>query len=156
MKNLQIKSQRGLGVIDLLIVLVVFSLLAALAVPAFSSFVDRSKVTAAIGDIGAIALRIETFRLNHDDQLPESLVQLDMGVPMDPWGNEYQYAIIPAQGSGKLGLRMAGETDSLNTDYDLYSIGSDSHSEGPEEGIVSFDDIVRAKNGAFIGLAEGI
>ena len=151
MNKFSIRGQLGLGVIDLMIVLVVFSLLAALAVPAFNSFVDRSKVTAAIGDIGSISVQIETFCLKNNDQLPDTLVQLDKGIPMDPWGREYRYVKIPSAGSG---IRIAGESEPLNTDYDLYSTGGDGFSEGPVDGRVSMDDIVRAKNGAYIGLVE--
>jgi general secretion pathway protein G len=154
MKTLRLKVQLGLGVIDMMIVLVIFSLLAALAVPAFTSFVDRAKVTAAIGDIGSISVQIETYRLKHDDQLPASLLELDMGIPMDPWGHEYKYRSVPEAGSGKKSLRMQGGLHPLNTDYDLYSFGGDGPANARTDGTVSSGLIVRAKNGAFVGLVE--
>jgi general secretion pathway protein G len=41
----------------------------------------------------------------------------------------------------------------INSDYDLYSMGEDGKSQDPLTAKVSRDDIVRASNGGFIGLA---
>ncbi|MFV2061167.1 MAG: prepilin-type cleavage/methylation domain-containing protein, partial [Gammaproteobacteria bacterium] len=42
----------------------------------------------------------------------------------------------------------------LNTDYDLYSRGKDGASTPPLSAPVSQDDVLRANNGGFIGLAS--
>lgn len=42
----------------------------------------------------------------------------------------------------------------LNTDYDLYSMGPDGRSVSPLTAKASRDDIIRANNGGFIGVAE--
>ena len=42
----------------------------------------------------------------------------------------------------------------LNSDYDLYSMGLDGESKKPLSAKVSQDDILRALDGAFVGLAE--
>jgi general secretion pathway protein G len=42
----------------------------------------------------------------------------------------------------------------LNTDFDLYSVGRDGESVPPLSAAKSRDDVVRAANGAFIGLAS--
>lgn len=44
----------------------------------------------------------------------------------------------------------------LNTDYDLYSMGPDGKSQTPLTAKASRNDIVRAKNGAFIGWAADL
>jgi general secretion pathway protein G len=41
----------------------------------------------------------------------------------------------------------------LNSDYDLYSMGEDGESVPPLTAKQSRDDIIRANNGGFIGLA---
>jgi general secretion pathway protein G len=41
----------------------------------------------------------------------------------------------------------------LNSDYDLYSTGQDGDSQSPLKAKVSRDDIIRANDGAYIGLA---
>jgi general secretion pathway protein G len=51
-------------------------------------------------------------------------------------------------------LRKDGKLNPLNTDFDLYSLGRDGESRETLNARPSRDDIVRANNGAFIGLAE--
>jgi general secretion pathway protein G len=77
-----------------------------------------------------------------------------MDVPRDPWGRPYVYLNIRAAGPGNSGLRKDGKLNPLNTDFDLYSCGKDGDSIGPLSAKASRDDIVRANNGAFIGLGE--
>jgi general secretion pathway protein G len=42
----------------------------------------------------------------------------------------------------------------LNTDYDLYSMGKDGKTKGPLTAKDSHDDVIRANDGRFIGLAS--
>ncbi len=42
----------------------------------------------------------------------------------------------------------------LNTDFDLYSMGPDGKSKPPLTVKVSDDDIIRANDGRFIGIAK--
>jgi general secretion pathway protein G len=51
------------------------------------------------------------------------------------------------------GLRKDGELVPLNTDFDLYSLGPDGVSALALPAAPSHDDVVRAGNGAYIGLA---
>lgn len=144
----------GVGLLDLLVALVVFSLLAALAVPAYTGMVNRGRVAGAIGDVGSIAVQIERFAVNNNDRLPANLNELLMDIPKDPWGNDYQYLNIRAAGPGNGPFRKDGNLNPINTDFDLYSMGADGASAGPLSAKKSRDDIVRANNGAFIGLGE--
>ena len=41
----------------------------------------------------------------------------------------------------------------LNSDYDLYSMGADGKSSSPINAKNSLDDIIRASNGSYVGLA---
>jgi general secretion pathway protein G len=61
---------------------------------------------------------------------------------------------IVAAGPGNGDCRKDGKPNPLNSDYDLYSMGADGDSMGPLSATASRDDIVRANNGAFIGLGE--
>ena len=81
----------GVGLLDLIITVVIFSLFVALAVPAYNNFANRGRVAGAIGDVGSLALAIERFSVNNNDRLPNTLNELPMDIPLDPWGNEYQY-----------------------------------------------------------------
>ena len=145
---------KGFGLLELMITLVIASLLLSLAIPAYDGYVDRAKNSKACGDIGIIAIEIERFRLRNNDRIPLSLGEMGVEVPVDPWGRDYEYVNIPAAGLGAGGLRKDGKLNPLNTDFDLYSRGKDGNSTGPLSAEASRDDIVRANNGAFIGLGE--
>jgi general secretion pathway protein G len=154
MHSQRLRAPKGFGLMELMIVLVVVGLLAALALPAYSGFIDRARVKRAIGDIGSMHIKLEEFRIKNNDQLPVSLNELNMDVPMDPWDQPYVYLNIQAAGPAAGGLRKDGKLNPLNTDFDLYSLGADGSSAGPLSAKASRDDIVRANNGAFIGLGE--
>jgi len=148
------RRENGFGLIDLMVALVVMALLAALAVPAYTGMVNRGRVSGAIGDIGSIAVAVERFAVNNNDRLPATLAELNVDIPLDPWGNEYVYLNIRAAGPGVGGFRKDGNLNPLNTDFDLYSRGADGETAGSLSAAKSRDDIVRANNGAFIGLGE--
>jgi general secretion pathway protein G len=152
----QIRSRYadGFGLIDLIVTLVIASLLIALAVPAYNGFVDRAKVAKAIGDIGGLSVEIDRFSTNNEDRFPDTLAELPINIPRDPWGNEYQYLNIRAAAPGKGQFRKDGKLNPLNSDFDLFSVGKDGGFAGPLSAKKSRDDIVRANNGAFIGLGE--
>jgi general secretion pathway protein G len=154
MKHLVARPSKGFGLLDLMVSLVVFSLLIALAVPTYTQFVDRAKNAAAVGDIGSLAVEIGRFSVNNNDRLPATLDELPMEVPLDPWGNEYQYLNIRTAGPGNGAFRKDGNLNPLNSDFDLYSAGADGESAGPLSASKSRDDIVRANNGSFLGLGE--
>jgi len=145
---------KGIGLLDLMVTLVIASLLVSIALPSYDSFATRAKVAAAIGDIGKLSLAIESHRLRHNDRIPMSLDELGVQVPLDPWGQPYEFLNIPAAGNGNGALRKDGSLNPLNTDFDLYSRGKDGESAGPLSAMKSRDDILRANNGAFIGLGE--
>lgn len=46
-----VRSQRGFTLLELMIVVAIAAILAAIAVPAFDSFVDRNRLTAATNDV---------------------------------------------------------------------------------------------------------
>lgn len=137
-----------------MVVLVIASLLVSLAVPSFSAYTERAKVARAVGDIGSLGLAIDKFRLNNDDRIPLSLAELGVAISDDPWGRPYEFVNIGVAGPGVGGLRKDGKLNPLNTDFDLYSRGKDGDSMGPLNAKASRDDVVRANNGAFIGLGE--
>ena len=137
-----------------MVTLAVASLLAMISFPAYTTFVNRAKVAAGIGDISRISLSVEQFRLNNENKMPASLAEIAMVVPLDPWGRPYQFLDAQAAGPGKGALRKDGKLNPLNTDFDLYSMGKDGGSKLPLSAEVSRDDIVRASNGAYFGLAS--
>jgi general secretion pathway protein G len=71
---------------------------------------------------------------------------------MDPWGRPYRYLELSAANPGD--VRRDKNLVPINTDFDLYSVGKDGETVTPLTAQKSRDDVVRANNGAFIGLAE--
>ncbi|MDH5500780.1 MAG: prepilin-type cleavage/methylation domain-containing protein [Gammaproteobacteria bacterium] len=144
----------GFGLFDLMVTVVIVCMLATLAVPAYDRAVRRAHVAKAVGDISSLALAIEQFRLNNDNRMPASLLELGIDIPLDPWGRPYAYLNIQTAPPGSGSLRKDGKLNPLNSDFDFYSRGRDGLSKLPLNARESRDDIVRANNGAFIGLAE--
>ena len=148
------KRANGFGLVELVVVLVISTLLLSISLPAYNGYAQRARITSAIGDISGLSLEIEKFRLKNNGRIPATLDELGTVIPNDPWGQPYEFLNIPAAGPGKGGLRKDGRLNPLNTDFDLYSIGKDGESAGPLSAKASRDDVVRANNGAFIGLGE--
>ena len=132
------RKRAGFSLVEVLIVLAIIALVAALVGPRIFAQLDRSKVRAASVQISALrsalgTLRLEIGRYPTDDEGLELLVRadpqtvtgwygpyLDDGVPMDPWGRPYIY-VAPAQPDGEpqvLSLGADGEPggEGLNAD----------------------------------------
>jgi len=154
MMDRRIDRIKGFGLIELMITLVIASLLLSIAVPAYDRYVDRAREARAIGDIGAISIEIGKFQLRNNNALPDTLGELGIDIPLDPWDVPYEYLNIATAGAGNGAFRKDKNLNPLNSDFDLYSSGEDRDSKGPLSAIASRDDIIRANNGAFIGLAE--
>ena len=149
MKN----APQGFTLIELVLTMIVAGMLAAIAVPVYNGVVQRARIAAAIGDMGEIHLALEKFLTSDNGPLPANLAAVGMDTKTDPWGNPYQYLNIEA-GANPGAVRKDRNLVPLNTDYDLYSKGKDGSSRPPLTARASRDDIVRAGNGAYFGLAE--
>lgn len=136
--------------IELMIAAIVLALLTSVALPSYRSYVDRARVSRAIADMKQIEMNVERF-VTRNGNHPASLA--DMGtVPTDPWGNAYRYLRMEGASVGQ--VRKDHAQHPLNTDYDLYSMGPDGQSTSPLTAAKSRDDIVRARNGSFLGKAS--
>ena len=134
--------------IELLLVLVILGILASLGVPQYQKALDLARVAKAIGDIEAIQVELSSL-----DSLPTSLAAVNRATYNDPWDRPYVY--LKLEGSKSNGkARKDHFLVPLNSDYDLYSMGKDGASSPPLTAKASADDIIRANNGGFIGLAE--
>lgn len=129
-------DNKGFTLIEIMVVVVILGILAALIVPRIMSRPDEARVGKAKADLNAISSALELYRLDNfsyptTDQGLEALVKQPSSEPLpknwkeggylertpsDPWGNPYQYL-------------MPGE----HGEYDLYSWGADGHPGG--EGI---------------------
>lgn len=128
--------------------------LTGIAVPAYLDSLDRARNARAMGEISMIGNEIHLYQV-YKGNLPNNLAEVDKGDILDPWGNPYEYLNIAGGGKGAAGkARKDKFLVPLNSDYDLYSKGKDGNSVAPLTAKDSWDDIVRANDGAYIGLGS--
>ena len=143
----------GLTLIELLIAFLIVGLLSAVAVPSYRAYVDRVETELVVSCMRQIEIAIDRFYVENQ-RLPDNLdeVSLPGDCRTDPWGNAFRYLKLAGK-KGKGGNRKDRNENPLNSDYDLYSMGRDGKTNQSLRPKVSHDDIIRARNGAYIGLA---
>lgn len=142
---------RGFTLVELLIALTIAGLLAAVALPAYTAYVERARTQTVLADLAAMQTLLTRFQLDNG-AFPERLDQVGWS-KNDPWGTPYGY--LRMQGANPGATRKDRNLVPINTDFDLYSAGPDRRSAAPLTAQHSRDDIVRAANGRYIGSAEG-
>ncbi|MFO1351202.1 MAG: prepilin-type N-terminal cleavage/methylation domain-containing protein [Gammaproteobacteria bacterium] len=146
-----LKRHRGLTLVELLIAGAILALLVAIAMPAYTGYRDRLCVQQAIGDIMEMELMIQR-NFTKTFNFPETLVEVGLDGKRDCWNRPYEYLKIAGK-KGKGGNRKDRNENPLNSDYDLYSVGKDGQTNQSLRPKVSQDDIIRAHDGGYIGLA---
>ena len=166
------RAEAGFTLIELLVVLVILGLLAALAGPRVIGYLGGAKSDTARLQVENFKSALDLYRLDTGtypttQQGLGALVRNPGSVagwkgpyidspnlPVDPWGNPYQYLAIdisPAPNRGS--VRKDKNLNPLNSDFDLYSMGKDGESVEPLTAKKSHDDVIRANDGSFVGLA---
>jgi general secretion pathway protein G len=148
-----IARQDGLTVVELAIAMALIATLAAIALPVYVDVTEGARIARAIADIKVLESEISLFE-QQTGGLPTSLAEIGRGALKDPWDNVYEYLNFAAAGAkGKGQVRKDRFLVPLNSTYDLYSKGKDGASQPPLTAKASRDDIVRANDGGYVGLA---
>jgi general secretion pathway protein G len=143
MERRKIKGEKGFTLIEILVVVIIIGLLAALVGPKLFGKVSAAKQSAAKAQIELFGTALDTFRLDVGryptaEEGLKALREKPSGVegwqgpylpkeiPIDPWGTPYVY-------------KSPGE----HGDYDLISYGLDKveGGEGENQDIVSWKDV---------------
>jgi general secretion pathway protein G len=135
-----------------MVAVVLVGVLAAIAMPYYGDWRNRVKTVQAQNDIIGTEALVETY-VAMNKGLPASLANLPRAPTLDPWGQPYVYYNIETNGIGH--ARKDHALNPLNTDYDLYSIGPDGVTKPQITQHDSLDDVIRASNGGYVGLASG-
>jgi len=152
-------NRKAFTLIEVLLIVAIIGTLLALMVPSYTNLLEKARTNRAITDIVKISRELDDF-LTDNGSLPETLEELNQNSkPLnltDPWGNPYEYLVI--LGKKKNEIQGKWRKDRflipINTDYDLYSLGKDEESSAPLTAHASWDDIVRASDGDYFGLAH--
>lgn len=143
---------RGFTLIEIIVSVAIVGILAGIAIPLYSGYINQARNESAISDIQAISLKITGYYADNTNY-PASLAEVGYATYLDPWGNPYQYLNIQtAKNQGS--MRKDRFLVPINSDYDLYSMGPDGQSKSPLTAKVSRDDIIRANDGAYVGPAS--
>ncbi len=132
--------------------------LVAIVIPVYQHYVDKAASARTIAEVRMLDSEIKGYE-NSYEGLPDTLAQVGRGNFLDYWGTPYEYMNITCQvvSQGKCNASQGARKDHflvpLNSDFDLYSKGADGDSKAPLTAQASWDDIVRANDGAFVGLA---
>ncbi len=148
------KYSLGFSVLEIAVVLIIVSLMISITVPAFDYLVDTAKVEKTEVKMEELVSGIDDY-FDTNGVYPDTLAEVFGTTPLDEWGNPYQYLRIDGgSNAGKGKIRKDKNLVPINSDYDFYSMGPDGKSASPLTSALSKDDIVRGRNGDFLGLAE--
>jgi general secretion pathway protein G len=148
------RRANGFTLIEVMLVVALVGILAMIAVPTYVSYIGDREITETITDIRDLEKEIELFKLEWR-QYPSDLSALGLADLEDPWGNPYQYLNLTDGSPGTAGkARKDKFLVPINSSYDLYSMGPDGASVAPLTAAASRDDIVRANDGGFVGVAS--
>ncbi len=144
---------RGFTTVVLLIAIAIVAITSAVALPFYDAYAERAERSQAAADLMRIDMADERFSMQNFN-FPDSLADIGLNGLLDPWGQPYAYLRIDGGGNVQGQVRKDRNLNPINSDFDLYSVGPDGRSVAPLTARNSRDDIVRAGNGSFFGVAE--
>lgn len=146
------RRSRGFTLLEIIIVISIISILSTIGSILYVGHLERARVYSAIQTLTAMSMELQDYGID-SGSYPQSLNDLGYGNLLDPWGSPYRYLNISTANRGQ--MRKDRFLVPINSDFDLYSMGKDGNSKPPLNAKFSRDDIIRANDGQYIGMAEG-
>jgi general secretion pathway protein G len=129
-------AARAFTLIELLLVLVILGVLAAIVVPKFSGRTEQARQTAAQSQIATFGTALDAFEVDTGaypkgkNGLQDLVAQprdalnwkgpyLKGEIPLDPWGNPYVYECPGKNNPAGYDLMSAGPDGRINTEDDI-------------------------------------
>ena len=126
----RVSHQRGLTLAEIIVVITLLSVVAAILFGSLSGILDESKGDAARLSIKQLEQSLETYKIRpkNGNKYPKSLEDAskfmkNSKVPMDPWGQPFVYST----------------SSSCGKPYEIISIGADGQ-RGGDDDISSCED----------------
>lgn len=81
-------KKSGFTLVEILIVVVILGILAAIVIPQFTSASTEAKESALVSNLQAVRSQIELYKIHHNDNLPGSQASNDFTVAMTSQTNQ--------------------------------------------------------------------
>ncbi len=146
-----VAQQRAFTLVELMLVVVALALLTTMSMSSYQKFTDRARNAQAASDIREIDAMITRF-YTQNSRYPANLGEIAVS-KKDPWKRDYMYVDFSKLDDDST-KRKDGNLQPINSDYDLFSKGKDGATIKKINIAPGADDIVRGRNGNYVGLGK--
>lgn len=81
--NTQTRNQKGFTLVELLIVVIILGILAAVVIPQFNNAASESKESALVANLATVRQAIEMYKVQHNDDFPATAGLADLTTATD-------------------------------------------------------------------------